>query len=320
MRYGATHRGFKSRPLRHPPSCRSARSALSSAGRARRGTSGALYLQSAPAGLNPLPRPAFASAAGAIDVEDRVPRSGDARTTSGPEGSSVKRCSPGAADRPGPSRSPRRARGRHRSTEGARHSAPPCTRPIMAGCPPSPRVPLWPPPTRRSIAAGARSASTRSSARPRSWRRCATASAWAAWRMASSSSGRAAPARPRWRASWPRPSTAPTWPTASPATPALPARRSGKDAPSTWSRWTPPRTTRWTTCASSCRASTPRPRTCVARSSSSTRCSASRRAGTSSSRRSRNRPTTSSSSSAPPTPARSGPPSSRACSASPSDP
>ena len=47
-------------------------------GRARRGTSGALYLQSAPAGLNPLPRPAFADADGAIDVEDRVPRSGDA--------------------------------------------------------------------------------------------------------------------------------------------------------------------------------------------------------------------------------------------------
>jgi hypothetical protein len=46
--------------------------------RARRGTSGALYLQSAPAGLNPLPRPAFAEANGAIGVEDRVPRSGDA--------------------------------------------------------------------------------------------------------------------------------------------------------------------------------------------------------------------------------------------------
>ena len=51
---------------------------LSSAGRARRGTSGALYLQSAPAGLNPLSRPAFAEADGASDVEDRVPRSGDA--------------------------------------------------------------------------------------------------------------------------------------------------------------------------------------------------------------------------------------------------
>ena len=36
---------------------------LSFASRARRGTSGALYLQSAPAGLNSLPRPAFADAA-----------------------------------------------------------------------------------------------------------------------------------------------------------------------------------------------------------------------------------------------------------------
>jgi len=47
-------------------------------GRARRGASGALYLQSAPAGLNSLPRPTFAKAVGAADVEDRVPRSGDA--------------------------------------------------------------------------------------------------------------------------------------------------------------------------------------------------------------------------------------------------
>ena len=38
--------------------------------------------------------------------------------------------------------------------------------------------------------------------------------------MASSSWARAGPARPRWRASWPRPSTAPTCATASPATPA----------------------------------------------------------------------------------------------------
>ena len=56
---------------RHQPTC-------IIGGRARRGTSGALYLQSAPAGLNPLPRPAFAEADGAIGVEDRVPRSGDA--------------------------------------------------------------------------------------------------------------------------------------------------------------------------------------------------------------------------------------------------
>ena len=58
------------------------------------------------------------------------------------------------------------------------------------------------------------------------------------------------------------------------------------------------------------------PLTCVARSSSSTRSSASRRAGTSSSRRSRNRPTACSSSSAPPTRPRSGRPSCLVCSAS----
>ena len=47
------------------------------AGRARRGTSGALYLQSAPAGLNSLPRSPFSKAAASSDVEDRVPRSGE---------------------------------------------------------------------------------------------------------------------------------------------------------------------------------------------------------------------------------------------------
>ena len=73
MRYGATHRGFESRPLRHQPP-----DGYHVPCRARRGTSGALYLQSAPAGLNPLSRPAFAEANGVIGVEDRVPRSGDA--------------------------------------------------------------------------------------------------------------------------------------------------------------------------------------------------------------------------------------------------
>jgi len=72
--------------------------------RARRGTSGALYLQSAPAGLNSPSRPPCAEAATPGDVEDRVPRSGDSRTVSDPEGSSTKRISPGAAERPGPSR------------------------------------------------------------------------------------------------------------------------------------------------------------------------------------------------------------------------
>ena len=73
--------------------------------RARRGTSGALYLQSAPAGLNSLPRSLLSYAARRCDVEDRVPRSGEPRTVSGPEGSSTKRSSSGAAERPGPSRS-----------------------------------------------------------------------------------------------------------------------------------------------------------------------------------------------------------------------
>jgi hypothetical protein len=85
-------------------------SLLSSRGRARRGTSGALNLQSAPAGLNSHPRSPYSNATASSDVEDRVPRSGDSRTVSGPEGSSTKRTSSGAAERPGPSRSSRRAR------------------------------------------------------------------------------------------------------------------------------------------------------------------------------------------------------------------
>jgi hypothetical protein len=159
MRFGATRRGFESRPLRHirPPSgrpsrrwlppglthapqgalvrsspaalgwtparqaevpCQTAtsapnvRSAVDFRRRARRGTSGALYLQSAPAGLNSLPRPPSSSADASSDVEGRVPRSGDSRTVSGPEGSSTKRSSSGAAERPGPSRSLRWARER----------------------------------------------------------------------------------------------------------------------------------------------------------------------------------------------------------------
>jgi hypothetical protein len=149
MRFGATRRGFESRPLRQRspggrpmpalapplrsrtsgcarsgartppwprPSSRRAglvtsisaspiRSAIDSVGRARRGTSGALYLQTALAGLNSHPRSPFSRAAASSDVEDRVPRSGESRTVSGPEGSSTKRTSSGAAERPGPSRS-----------------------------------------------------------------------------------------------------------------------------------------------------------------------------------------------------------------------
>jgi hypothetical protein len=86
-------------------------SLLDCAGRARRGTSGALNLQSAPAGLNSHPRTASLQAAASSDVEDRVPRSDEPRTVSGPEGSSTKRSSSGAAERPGPSRSSGRAQG-----------------------------------------------------------------------------------------------------------------------------------------------------------------------------------------------------------------
>ncbi len=86
--------------------------AVNCPGRARRGTSGALYLQSAPAGLNPLPRSPSSNATRRCDVEDRVPRIGEPRTVSGPEGSSTKRSSSGAAARPDPSRPSWWARGR----------------------------------------------------------------------------------------------------------------------------------------------------------------------------------------------------------------
>ena len=69
-------------------------------------------LQSAPAGPNPLSRSPFSDAARRCDVEDRVPRSDEPRTVSGPEGSSTKRSSSGAAERPGPSRPSRWARKR----------------------------------------------------------------------------------------------------------------------------------------------------------------------------------------------------------------
>src|SRR6478672_6985682 len=83
---------------------------VDSPGRARRGTSGALYLQSAPAGLNSPSRPLRPEAAAPGGVEDRVPRSGESRTVSGPEGSSTQRSSSGAAERPDLSRLLRRAR------------------------------------------------------------------------------------------------------------------------------------------------------------------------------------------------------------------
>jgi hypothetical protein len=128
-RTGNAVRGNPSR-VRIPPSPPLARIGadglrLSLVGRARRGTSGALNLQSAPAGLNSLSRSRRSEAAPPGDVEDRVPRSGESRTVSGPEGSSTQRISSGAAERPGLSRLAGWARvpfdrqGVHGTTQGA---------------------------------------------------------------------------------------------------------------------------------------------------------------------------------------------------------
>ena len=105
-------------------------------------------------------------------------------------------------------------------------------------------------PARRSIAASARRRSRRWSARPRSCRRCATRSGSSVSATASCSWARAARARRRWRASWPRPSTAPTCAMANPATGAPAASPSGRAARSTSSSSMPPPTTRSMTCAS----------------------------------------------------------------------
>ena len=100
--FGHDRQGWPRRPR--------GRAGVSLAGRARRGTSGALYLQSAPAGLNSPSRPLRSEAAAPGGVEDRVPRSGESRTVSGPEGSSTQRSSSGAAERPDLSRLLRWAR------------------------------------------------------------------------------------------------------------------------------------------------------------------------------------------------------------------
>ncbi len=195
MRYGATHRGFESLPLRHP----SRDPLLSSSCRARRGTSGALYLQSAPAGLNSHPRSPSSNAAGLDGAEDRVPRSGDTRTASGPEGSSAKRGSPGAAARPGLSRPSRRARGRadRRWVHGTSpHCAPEEPRELDAAAPGAlPTLALAA--LRRGRGPGRR----RRDAAQRDPQRAARPTR-------TSSSGPAARARPRWRGSSPRRSTA----------------------------------------------------------------------------------------------------------------
>ena len=191
---------------------RTSRPRLSFPGRARRGTSGALYLQSAPAGLNPLPRSPFSDAArratlrtgsraaanrepcqvrkeAALSDHRRVPRNGLVRAArhGGHGERSGRRRVHGNST---PARPPR--------TGGGRDARPSRTRP--------------------STAAGAPRRSARSSARKRSSRRSATPSARTGSATRSCSSGRAAPARPRSPGSWPRPSTARTSRTATPAT------------------------------------------------------------------------------------------------------
>ena len=79
--------------------------------RARRGGSGALYPQSALAGLNSLPRGTAPGQRAADGVDGRVPRDVGPRTRSGPEGSSLKRSPAGAAGSPGRSRRRRTALG-----------------------------------------------------------------------------------------------------------------------------------------------------------------------------------------------------------------
>src|SRR5207247_9756059 len=89
--------------IRHRP--RPSESTLVSPGRARRGASGSLNPQSAPAGPNTARGAGFFGAwARARSVDGRVPRTGSLRTASGPEGSSAKEFLPGAAVRPGPSK------------------------------------------------------------------------------------------------------------------------------------------------------------------------------------------------------------------------
>src|SRR5207302_10739044 len=98
----------------------------SQADRARRGGSGALYPQSALAGLNSSPRGSAPVAPSLAASMARVPRGVGLRTRSGPEGSSLKRCPIGAAGAPGPeSRAAIRRPVVGGSTRGARSNASP---------------------------------------------------------------------------------------------------------------------------------------------------------------------------------------------------
>ena len=259
MRYGATHRGFKSLPLRH--ASRPGRvPAVSSSRRARRGTSGALYLQSAPAGLNPLSRSPSSRADVRSGVEGRVPRSGGSRTASGPEGSSAKRHPSGAAVRPGLSRSGRWVRWRtdRRRVHGTSTHA------------------TCPQPRRRSVSTVAPHRAIYRRWRAQTFAQLIGQDAAVTTLRNAVRTGRLAhgllfvgPARDRQDVRRPHRREGRQLPrassTASRATPASPASPSARGPRSTSSRWTRRPTTASRTCATSCRASGRRRPTCAAK-------------------------------------------------------
>ena len=80
-------------------------------GRARWGAGGALNPQPASAGLNSPSRSGASGLATIRGVDGRVPRGGERRTRSGPEGSSRKPTSPGDVGKPNRSQRPANSRG-----------------------------------------------------------------------------------------------------------------------------------------------------------------------------------------------------------------
>jgi hypothetical protein len=98
---GALPLSYAPRPR---PVYRPAAATIGGPGRARRGASGSLNPQSAPAGLNSLPRGSQSGYGLAhASVDGQVPRTGSLRTASGPGGSSAKQFLSGAVGRPGQS-------------------------------------------------------------------------------------------------------------------------------------------------------------------------------------------------------------------------
>ena len=79
-------------------------------GRARWGAGGALNPQPASAGLNSPSRSGASGLAAIRGVDGKVPRGGERRTRSGPEGSSRKPTSPGDEGKPDPSQRPATSR------------------------------------------------------------------------------------------------------------------------------------------------------------------------------------------------------------------